>query len=265
MRAGLSVLWVVSLCSLSLPALADCRDARGEPIACAPPPAPPPPAPPPPVAASPVAPPPPSAPGHDHREHEVAYVEYQLELDVVDLSQLHFTPSSPGSVAAMARDGVAVGVGSPNEDVLGGFSMAVGVRPVPWLRFPQLRLSCGMGTLDSTVPLVGAAQPLTASFGDLYFLRAELGGGVDIDLDPVRLYALAHVALAGYFVSATVAHETLGDLGTDTYAKDTWEAGWTVGMEIELFDAFAYTLAFRHIHTGVESSSVFFGVNVRMR
>jgi hypothetical protein len=203
--------------------------------------------------------------GHEHRQHESAYVDFALTLEGVDTRQLHFSPMTPAAVAEMARGAVATGVGTSFENALGGFTVALGFRPVPWLRLPQLRLSAGFGDLDgASVDMVGGSQPLRATFHDLYYLRAELGAGLDLDLDPIRLYALGHVAIAGYFASATVEHATLGDLGTDMFAEDVWEAGWTVGMEIELAPTVAYTVAYRHIHTGVESNVVYFGLNVRL-
>lgn len=249
----------------STPALAQCRDARGEPAPCAASPqqalAP--------LVSAAVSPTPtpaePNRTGHAHRETEGGYVDFALTLESVDMSQVHFSPMTPSAVAEVARGAVATGVGTPFETLLGGFSVAIGARPVPWLRLPQLRLSAGFGDLEgASVDMIGGGQPLRATLGDLYYVRAELGAGLDLDLDPIRLYALGHVAIAGYFASVTVEHGGLGDLGTDTFAEDVWEAGWTVGMEIEIAPTLTYTMGYRHIHTGVESNVGFFGVNVRL-
>lgn len=260
-----------SLLSVLFPSAthAQCRDARGEPTPCAVAADTPLSAPTPVVIPTATPEPDPSAEpnqtGHTHRDSEAGYVDFALMIEGVDTRQLHFSPMTPGAVAEMARGAVASGAGTPFETVLGGFSVALGVRPVPWLRLPQLRLTAGFGDLDgASVDMAGGSQPLRATFHDLYYLRAELGAGIDLDLDPVRLYALGHVAIAGYFASATIEHETLGDLGTDTFAEDVWEAGWTVGMEIELDPHVAYTLAYRHVHTGVESNAVYLGVDVRL-
>jgi hypothetical protein len=253
-----------SLLFAASPALAQCRDARGEPGPCTLPMETPLSAPTPVVPIDGDVPTEPNELGHQHRERETGYVEFAADLSMVDTRQLHFSPMTPSAVAEIARGGVATGVGTNFETALGGFSLTLGARPVPWIRLPQLRLSAGFGDLaGASADLVGGAQPLHATFHDLYYLRAELGGGLDLDFDPVRIYALAHIAIAGYFATATVEHAGLGDLGTDTFAEDAWEAGWTVGMEVELDPNIAYSFGYRHVHTGVESNSFFFGVNGR--
>jgi hypothetical protein len=255
----------LSLLLLSSSALAQCRDDRGEPIACTVVPTTELSAPTPVVAIEPT-PSEPNVHGHEHRERETGYVDFALTLDDVDMRQLHFSPMNPTSVAEVARGAIATGVGSSFDNLLGGFTVALGFRPVPWLRLPQLRLSAGFGDLNgASVDMVGGSQPLRATFHDLFYLRAELGAGLDLDLDPIRLYALGHIAIAGYFANVTVDHSGLGDLGTDLFAEDTWEAGWTVGMEVELAPDVAYTIAYRHIHTGVESNVLHLGLNVRFQ
>jgi hypothetical protein len=264
--ASLTVLFGLLILSVSGTARAQCRDASGEPAACTVAPVVTPLSGPTPVA--PLVEPEPEEPnqtGHTHRETEVAYVDFALTAEAIDTRQLHFSPMTPRSVPAMARGSVALGVGTPFENATGGLTFALGIRPTPWLRFPQLRLSAGFGDFDgATVDMLGGSQPLRATFHDFSYLRAELGAGVDFDLDPIRFYALGHVAIAGYFASATIEHGTLGDLGTETFAEDVWELGWTVGLEIEILPEVAYTVSYRHVHTGVESNAVMFGLNVRL-
>lgn len=229
----------------------DCRDARGEPMACA----------------SPVAPPSAPAPhqaDHTHREAEVGYVNIAPFFDLADPSGVRFTPDSPNSVPDVERGSHITGIAPGFDHGFGGFSLGLGYRPAPWLRLPEMTLAFGYGDFEGmAVDIVGGGQSLTGVMHDCWMLRAQLAGGFDIDLDPVRLYALGHVGLGGYFAQVDVGASSIGGLGSDTYSALSLEAGWTAGMEIELDRDVAYTLGYRHIHTGVEQNSFFFGVNVR--
>lgn len=234
-----------------------CRDATGEPAPCAAVA---------PVYAPPPAPPAPSTDGHSHREREEGYVDFYPFVDLVDLSGVTFGPDAPGSVPDVERGAHLEGFGHDFDRVVGGLTLGLGYRPVPWLRLPDARFSFGYGDFSgSTLALVGGAQSLTAAIHDCWMVRAQVGAGVDLDLDPVRLYALAHVSVAGYFVGADVAGSSIGGLGSDTFSTVSLEAGWTAGMEIELDPDIAYTFGYRHVHTGVEQNTFFFGVNVRLR
>lgn len=234
-----------------MPARADvCRDARGEPIACAP-------------AAPP--PPPQSHPAdHTHRDAEVGYVNVAPFLDMSDPSGVRFTPDSPRSVPEVERGSHITGLGPGFDHPFAGLSFGFGYRPLPWLRLPELTLSFGYGDFEGTsVGITGGGQALTGSMHDCWLLRAQLAGGFDVDLDPVRFYALGHVGVGGYFAQVDVGGSSIGALGSDTYSAASLELGWTAGVEVELDREIAYTFGFRHIHTGVEQNSVFFGVNVR--
>jgi hypothetical protein len=256
---GLSV--VVLLASLVLPALvrADCRDAHGEPVAC-PELAPPPPPAAPPPAPAPVDDAPPPKPVGDS-----GYFDFAMEGDFLDLRGLRFTPDQSDSVADVARGGSARGFGGAFDEATFSFSFAFGYRPLPWLRLPELRLGLGGGDLGgATVPLVGGMQPLTASAHELFVLRATVSGGVDIDLEHVRLFALAHVGVSGWFARTSIGGSALGGLGTDTFSTSALELGWTVGMVVPLDDGVAYSFGYRHVHTDAESNVVFFGASFRI-
>jgi hypothetical protein len=60
-----------------------------------------------------------------------------------------------------------------------------------------------------------------------------------------------------------VGGSSIGGLGSDTYSAVSLELGWTLGMEIELAPEISYTLGYRHVHTGVEQNTFFFGINAR--
>lgn len=229
----------------------DCRDARGEPVPCAAP-AP--------------APPAPTEHEHTHREREAGYVNVYPFLDFADPSGVRFSPDAPNSVPDIERGSHVAGMRSGFDHGFGGLSLGFGYRPLPWLRLPELSFAFGYGDFEgSSVRIEGGGQALTGALHDCWMLRAQLAGGVDVDLDPVRLYVLGHVGIGGYFAQVEVGGSSIGGLGTDTYSAVSLEAGWTVGMEVELDSDVAYTFGYRHVHTGVEQNSVFFGVNIRLQ
>lgn len=231
---------------------AGCRDATGEPIPCA--------------ATSPPPPPAPAGDAHTHRGSEAGYVDVYPYLDVIDLGNVRFTPDTPHSVPEIERGSHLEGFAHDFDQGMGGITLGFGYRPVPWLRLPDARFTFGYGDFAAgSVDVVGGAQALTAALHDCWMVRAQIGGGVDIDVDPVRFYALGHVSVGGYFLQVDVNGSSIGSLGSDTYSATSLEAGWTAGMEIELDPDIAYTFGYRHVHTGVEQNTFFFGVNIRIR
>jgi hypothetical protein len=240
---------MLTLFPISLAQAQDCRDPRGEPIAC-----------PAPIAAPPSEPPPERA----RREREQGYVNFFPQFDLADPSGVRFTPDSPSTVPEIERGAHLTNVGSGFDHVFGGFTFGVGYRPVPWLRLPDVQLAWGYSDFGGRqVGLEGGAQSLTGTMRDVWMVRAQLAAGLDLDLSPIRLYALGHVGVGGYFAQVEVAGSSIGGLGTHTYSALSLEAGWTVGMEIEIADGLAYTLGYRHVHTGVEQNTFFVGINGR--
>lgn len=228
----------------------ECRDATGEPTPC--------------VVSSPPAPPTEPSSGHTHRDRELGYVNVYPFLDVSDVSSVRFAPESPSSVPDVERGSHVTGIAPGFDRPIGGLALGFGYRPVPWLRLPDVSFAFGYGDFSSTsVAIEGGGQSLTGSMHDLWMARAQIGGGVDLDFDPVRIFALAHIGVGGYFAQLDVGGSSIGGLGSDTYSAVSLEAGWTLGMEVELTSEVAYTFGYRHVHTGVEQNSVFFGVNVR--
>jgi hypothetical protein len=91
-------------------------------------------------------------------------------------------------------------------------------------------------------------------------LRAELGAGVEIPIDDFAIFAMGHIAIAGYFVEAALSHPTAGGLGVQLLAEDAWEAGWTVGIAGRIGGGIRLSAAYRHVHTGAEADQVRFAV-----
>jgi hypothetical protein len=261
--------FVCLLLTASLASAQDCRDDSGEPAACPPASVA--------AAATPVnvtatitrydapATPAPSAPAEpgpsffEHsRERSVAYGGWELSFDVASLAGLRLTQAGAARAPELARTAAL----QPGGDVvLAVASMLVGVRPVPWLRVPELRLSVGGGDYeDRAASWSDGAQDADAALGTLFFIRAEVAAGVELPLGELAIFALGHVAIAGYFLDARLDHAVAGDLGAATLAEDAWELGWTAGLAGHVGGGVYFTASYRHVHTGAESNSVRFGV-----
>lgn len=244
------------LLAVPAPVLADvCRDGRGEPIPC--------PSSPPEVGVPPTAPPSrPStepAPPSSSVPSPFASVTFDLSGESLDLRPLHFTPSEPDDVADLARDTTIAGSAAPVDVPAMTFGFEFASRPLPWLELPILRLAWGFGTPDASVPVLNEGGR-TAELGTLMILRMEIGAGFDVPIaDVMSIFARGHVALAGYFLSARVVDETYGSLGRTWLAEDAWEAGWTVGMAVNIERHTRWSVSYRHIHTGAESHVVTMG------
>ncbi len=252
---------VGSLACVSVARAQDCRDERGEPIAC-------------PVTAAvsaptvsepapiPVPSPASSDPATSSSDEDAftAYFGYELFFDVGRPAGLGFTQVGAERAPELARP--AIVAGAP-EVVLGGLSVVLGARPFPWLRIPELRLSFGGGDYESeAASWRDGTQAMDASLGSVFVVRAELGGGFEIPIDDFAIYAMGHVALAGYFMEARLVHPSAGDLGVQTLAEDAWEVGWTVGFSGHIGDGVRLNASYRHVHTGMESDQVRFGVEI---
>ncbi len=234
--AVLAVLALVSL--LPRAASAQCRDASGEPSACAetPPPA---------------APAPPSAPPTVY-EREGGFVEWGLVWEVLDLRPLHLSPERPGWVPEVARGLVLTGDLIPRDRLAGGLSVVFGARPTSFLRFPEVRLMMAGGEMDpgELAPVQGSL--LSARIHNFFVLRAEVGAALEAHVGPVGFHASGRLGIAGYFAEAEVAHADFGDLGRMMLAEDALEVGWELGVSFDLEPGLAITGTFHGVHLGAE-------------
>lgn len=247
------------LCALALvsstAAAQDCRDERGEPAPCpAPAPSTPPAAAVAPVESVAPAPPPPSD------AEPTAYFGYELFFDVGRPAGLGFTQAGAERAPELARPAI---VADAPEVILGGLSVVLGARPLPWLRIPELRFSFGGGDYEGeSASWRDGNQAMDATLGTMFVVRAELAGGFELPIDDFAIYAMGHVAIAGYFVEARLMHPSAGDLGVQTLAEDAWEVGWTIGISGQIGDGVRLNAAYRHVHTGMESDQVRFGLEI---
>lgn len=254
------------LCLTSIAQAQDCRDATGEPTPCPTPEAP---AtitatvtsydvPATPTYEAPSEPPRPAA----HQDAFV-FVGWELAFDSVALGRLGFSQAGPERAPELARGAVAWGT---PETLMVLPTLVLGWRPMPWLRLPELRLSMGGGDLsDAAVSWTDGAQSSDATLGTIFAVRAEVAGGFEIPIEDLSLFALGHVAIAGYFMDARLQHPVAGDLGVATLAEDAVEAGWTAGIAGHLGAGIYLYGAYRHIHTGAETNSIRFGLTVDVR
>jgi hypothetical protein len=248
-----SVLLVAAMADASIAEAQDCRDDRGEPAAC-----PAPAAVSTPITATVSVIEPPAAPPEEERD--VAYFAFELFFDVARPSGLPFTQAGVERAPELARPAV---IASAPEVVLGGLSVVLGARPFPWLRIPEVRFSFGGGDYEGeSASWRDGDQQMDATLGSVFLVRAELAGGFELPIDDFAIYAMGHVAIAGYFMEARLGHPSAGDLGVQTLAEDAWELGWTVGISGHIGDGIRLNAAYRHVHTGMESSQVRFGIEV---
>jgi len=180
------------------------------------------------------------------REDGIAWMRWGIFVEELSLSSLGLTFESP---EVNVLDGGAVPLAEPwASPIVGGFHFGSGARPLPWLRLPEISLSIGGGSPD------GAWVPTTAGEGagefearltSMLLLRAELAGGVELDLGPVRPFAMGRVGVAGYFVDADIRHADLGDLGTETLSTAAFETGFDVGVALRIHDNLHVTATWR--------------------
>jgi hypothetical protein len=215
--------------SLSSSVLAqDCRDGSGEPVAC--------PAPAPAVVATPAPPAEPPRPPTVF-EREGGYYEWGITFHNVDLRPLHLTPQRPEWVPELARGLMVHGRSAPHDVVGGGITFLTGFRPVPFLRFPELRFTVLGGEIDAEMTRTQDGSGLSARPYSFVAVRAELGIGVEAHAGPVGFFATARAGIAGYFVEAALEHPTLGDFGRAQLAEDALELGWEVAMSYDFEDS----------------------------
>lgn len=236
---SLALSLVLFACLAPLSAHAQCRDDAGEPIACPTPPVTP--------EAEPERAPTPY-------EREGGYVEWGVTFEVLDLRRLHLTAQRPEWLPELARDVMVHGAAAPSDIAVGGLSLVLGARPVPFLRFPELSIQL-LGAADLTNPMIGA-QPegaLTASIDSILVLRARLGAGLEAHVGPVGFFATGRVGIAGYFAEARLAHAWLGDFGRAQLAEDALELGWELAIAWDVEPGWSLKGTVEGTHFGADS------------
>ncbi|MBW2464490.1 MAG: hypothetical protein JRH11_22775 [Deltaproteobacteria bacterium] len=184
----------------------------------------------------------PVEPGAQAEHESIAWSRWGIFIEELSLSSLGLTFSDP-EVNALegSRAPIAEPWGSP---IVGGFHFGAGARPLPWLRLPEFSLSIGGGAPDGEWVPMGEGD-FHARLTSMVLLRAEVAGGVEVDLGPIRPFALARIGVAGYFVDVDVVHGELGPLGTETLSSAHFETGFDVGVAFRLSEDVHLTATWR--------------------
>ncbi len=183
-------------------------------------------------------------PPEEKHEEAIAWMHWGIFVEEISLGSLGLAFDAP---EVNALDGAQVPLAEPwGSPIVGGFRFGSGARPLPWLRIPEISLSIGGGSPDGAwVGMADGAPDFQARLTSMLLLRAELAGGVELDLGPIRPFALGRVGVAGYFVDAEVRHADLGELGTETLSTAAFETGFDVGVAIRLVDGLHVTAQWR--------------------
>jgi hypothetical protein len=176
--------------------------------------------------------------------HAIAWMRWGIFVDELSLGSLGLAFDNP---EINALDGAQISLSEPwGSPIVGGFNFGSGARPLPWLRIPEISLSIGGGSPDGAwVGMADGSSDFEARLTSMLLLRAELAGGIELDLGPIRPFALGRVGVAGYFVDADIRHADLGDLGTETLSTAAFETGFDVGVAIRIADDFHVTAQWR--------------------
>ncbi len=177
-------------------------------------------------------------------EAAIAWMRWGVFMEELSLGSLGLAFDHP---EVNAIDGATVPLAEPwGSPLVGGFNFGSGARPLPWLRLPEISLSIGGGSADGAwVAMTDGSGDFQARLTSMLLLRAEVAGGVELDLGPIRPFALGRIGVAGYFVDADIRHAELGDLGTETLSTAAFETGFDVGLAIRIADNFHVTAQWR--------------------
>ncbi len=193
-------------------------------------------------------------------DREGGYSQLGLIVANVDVRRLHLTPQEPGRLPAIARGLLVHGESAPLGLVLGGLTLAYGMRPVPFLRFPELRLAVYGGDVEPSGTITEQPGEVVATVTSLVVVRADLGIGLEAHAGPVGFYATARAGIAGYFADAHLEHRSLGDFGSTMLAEDAFEVGWELAISCDLDDGVAFRASAEGMHLGAETLGASFGV-----
>ncbi|RLB46768.1 MAG: hypothetical protein DRJ42_26915 [Deltaproteobacteria bacterium] len=176
-------------------------------------------------------------------EHEsIAWSRWGIFVEELSLSSLGLAFSDP---EVNALEGSTAPVAEPwGSPIVGGFHFGGGARPLPWLRLPEFSLSIGGGAPDGEWVPMGEGD-FQARLTSMVLLRAEVAGGVEVDLGPLRPFAMARIGVAGYFVDVDVVHGELGSLGTETLSSAQFETGFDVGVAFRIGEDVHLTATWR--------------------
>jgi len=202
------------------------------------------------------APTPPPAPVAEEEPEVVGYSSLGFFIDGMDLSGLDLTIRDPEvqALGGLRLDSRFAGVDALGETVVGGATLAIGMRAVEFLRGPEIRLSVGGGEIDGPWgPAIGGPPGIELRLTSFGFLRAELAIGVQLPLGPVTPYVQAIGSVGVAFIDVDIQDERLGRLGGETIESELFGAGLEAGVDVEIEDGISLGFAFRGNFVGAPS------------
>jgi hypothetical protein len=176
-------------------------------------------------------------------EPTIGWIHWGIFVEELSLSSLGLRFDGP---EVNALDGASIPLAEPwGSPVVGGLQFGSGARPLPWLRIPELSLSIGGGSADGAWVTATGDADFEARLTSVNVLRAQLAGGVEVDLGPLRPFAMGRIGVAGYFVHADIRHREIGDVGTEHLSTAAFETGFDVGMAFRITDDLHVTATWR--------------------
>ena len=150
----------------------------------------------------------------------------------------------------------------PSRSNAGGFAFGVGMRPVSWMRVPEIRIAFGGGNVQSLWTALPDQPDLEVAFERMWQLRIEALAGVEYDIGRITPFVRGWAALAIYGGRVKARHAELGNLGTETVGEVRGELGIEAGMNIRLGGPVGLMLAYRRGLLGATAHGAMIGFSI---
>lgn len=150
----------------------------------------------------------------------------------------------------------------PTRSNSGGIAFGVGMRPVPWLRIPEIRFAFGAGGMDAIWTTTPEQPELEVAFRRLWQLRIEAVAGVEYDFKRITPFLRGWAALAIYGGRVNVRHNDLGQLGSERLGDVRGELGIEAGMNVRLGGPVGLMLAYRRGLVGATGHGAMIGFSI---
>lgn len=150
----------------------------------------------------------------------------------------------------------------PSRSNSGGVAFGVGMRPVPWLRVPEIRIAFGAGDMTSIWTSVPDQPALEVAFERMWQLRIEALAGVEYDYGRITPFVRGWAALAVYGGRVKARHAELGNLGTESVGEIRGELGIEAGMNVRLGGPVGLMLAYRRGLLGATAHGAMIGFSI---
>lgn len=190
----------------------------------------------------------------ERREDVHPFVGYSAWVEQMRLDQVHLTLSTPEIAAVRGlelRQGWA-GAAALRDQVVGGGSLAIGMRAYQYIRGPELRLMVGGGETNGPWAATDI-EGIDVNVRSIVMFRAELAAGVQLPLGPVVPYVLGRAAVMAASLDVGVREARLGELGVENVGFESFELGMEAGLGFRVLPGIEIGLAFRASFLGTET------------